>query len=119
MSRIASVWLPYPPTVNHYWGTSGKRRYIKAEGLAFRAAVIGAWYATRQQGFANARLHVSVTVYPPDARKRDLDNVLKATLDALTHARAYEDDSQIDRLTVERKEIRRGAAGVMVDIGER
>lgn len=39
---------------------------------------------------------------PPDKRKRDLDNVCKATLDALQHARLFDDDAQIDELHVER-----------------
>ena len=38
--------------------------------------------------------------YPPDSRRRDLDNVLKCTLDALVHAGLMEDDSQIKHLDV-------------------
>ena len=116
--RTATVWLPWPPSVNHYWGTRGKVRFIGAAGKAFRQAVIVAWYATREQGFGNARIKVTVEAYPPDRRKRDLDNVLKAAFDALAHARAYEDDSQIDWLSVERKEARK-EAGLLVTIGER
>lgn len=116
--RTATVWLPWPPSVNHYWGTRGKIRFIGAEGKAFRQATNVAWYATREQGFGNARLVVSVVAYPPDRRKRDLDNILKAALDALTHARAYEDDSQIDRLIVDRGEVRKDA-GLLITISER
>ena len=50
------------------------------------------------------RLRVEIEVYPPDRRKRDIDNVCKATLDALAKAGVYQDDSQIDILVV----IRRG-----------
>lgn len=117
--RTATVWLPYPPSVNHYWGTRGKIRFIGAAGKAFRQAAMLAWYATRAQGFGSARIKVTVEVYPPDRRKRDLDNVLKAAFDALGHARAYEDDSQIDWLSVERKEVRKDAPGLLVTIGER
>lgn len=117
--RAASVFLPWPPSVNHYWGTRGKIRFIGAAGKAFRQATNVAWYATREQGFANARLVVTVVAYPPDRRKRDLDNILKAALDALSHARAYEDDSQIDRLIVERGEVRKADPGLLITIGER
>ena len=48
------------------------------------------------------RLSVEITLYPPDRRKRDLDNYLKGTLDALTHAGLWEDDSQIDTLSIQR-----------------
>lgn len=47
-------------------------------------------------------LAVHVTVHPPDRRRRDLDNAMKALLDALAHGGAYEDDSQIDRLEIVR-----------------
>jgi crossover junction endodeoxyribonuclease RusA len=50
------------------------------------------------------RLRVEIEVHPPDRRKRDIDNVCKATLDGLAKAGVYQDDSQIDILVV----IRRG-----------
>ena len=40
--------------------------------------------------------------YPPDNRRRDLDNAQKALLDALQHGGAYRDDSQIVRLEAEK-----------------
>lgn len=47
--------------------------------------------------------HLSVVIcaFPPDRRRRDLDNLLKATLDALARAGVYEDDSQIKRIEME------------------
>lgn len=50
----------------------------------------------------NGPLIVDVVVHPPDRRRRDIDNVQKALLDALQHAGAYSDDSQIIRLSIER-----------------
>ena len=46
-------------------------------------------------------VEVSLDVYFPDKRRRDLDNVLKAVMDALNGV-AYQDDSQIVRLKVVR-----------------
>lgn len=54
------------------------------------------------------RLAVSMVACPPDRRARDLDNVLKATLDAMTHAGVWLDDSQIDLLSVERAQVVKG-----------
>ena len=48
------------------------------------------------------RLGLRVFMNPPDNRKRDIDNIPKATLDALAHAVLWRDDSQVDRLTIER-----------------
>jgi crossover junction endodeoxyribonuclease RusA len=56
-------------------------------------------------------LHVSMR----DRRIADIDNRVKAALDALTHAGVYDDDSQIDELLVCRGEIVKGGRlGVMV-----
>jgi Holliday junction resolvase RusA-like endonuclease len=46
-------------------------------------------------------IEVSVTLYFGTKRKADLDNFNKLSLDALTGI-AYEDDSQIAKLTIER-----------------
>lgn len=62
----------------------------------------------------NGRLAVRVTVCPPDNRRRDLDNVQKALLDALAKGGAYRDDSQIDRLVVERGPVTPGGKVLVV-----
>lgn len=51
------------------------------------------------------RLAVTIHAFPPDRRRRDLDNLMKALLDSLEHAGVYEDDSQIDMLQVFRADI--------------
>jgi crossover junction endodeoxyribonuclease RusA len=43
-----------------------------------------------------------VALYAPDKRARDLDNALKATLDALQKAGCFESDAQIDDLRIVR-----------------
>ena len=40
-------------------------------------------------------LEVDVKVFPPDNRRRDIDNVLKSLLDAIEHGGVIHDDSQI------------------------
>jgi len=47
----------------------------------------------------NDRFAIVVDAFPPDGRKRDLDNLCKATLDALTHAKVWADDSQLQEST--------------------
>ena len=42
-------------------------------------------------------------VFPPDNRRRDIDNVFKALLDAMQHGGAYADDSQIVRLSIDKR----------------
>jgi crossover junction endodeoxyribonuclease RusA len=61
---------------------------------------------------------VHIELYPPDRRKRDADNLLKAVNDSLQHGEAFHDDSQIVWLLVEKAEIVPGGK-VIVRIAER
>jgi crossover junction endodeoxyribonuclease RusA len=97
--------LPYPPTVNHYWGTSGKRRYIKPQGIKFRNDVIGIVLQNNANKKLPDRVMIDIKAYMPDRRKRDLDNINKAIFDALIHSGVILDDEQIDVLHSERKEV--------------
>ena len=93
--------IPLPPTVNHAYGTSGHRRYLKPAGVEFRqqvALAVRLAKLTKLEG----RLWLFMRVYPRDRRAIDLDNRVKACQDALQHAGVYEDDSQIDHLEVKR-----------------
>jgi crossover junction endodeoxyribonuclease RusA len=96
--------LPYPPSVNHYWRRVGARTLISRGGRAFRQAVCSILAAHGIRPLDGA-LVVEVAVHPPDRRRRDIDNLQKALLDALAHGGAYHDDSQISRLTVERQHV--------------
>lgn len=91
--------LPFPPSTNRYWRHWQGRTLLSKSGREYRQqAVRAAQGATR---WGSRHVAVSIRAYVPDARRRDLDNLLKATLDALGAARVYEDDSQVRRLLVE------------------
>ena len=47
---------------------------------------------------------VEIDLYPPDRRRRDIDNPLKCLLDSMTHAGVYEDDSQIKDIELHMRE---------------
>ena len=95
--------LPYPPSINHYWRRVGPRTLISREGRRFRKNVMAILAAMQIEPMSGA-LEVDVKVFPPDRRRRDVDNVQKALLDALEHGGAYTDDSQIVRLSIEKGE---------------
>jgi len=99
--------LPWPPSVNTYWrspntGKLAGRTLISEKGRSYRRAVIDTIMAAGIPKAAAGRLDVTLTAFPPDRRRRDLDNLPKSILDALTHAKVIEDDSLIDRLLIER-----------------
>ena len=81
---------------------------VNERGSAFRAEVYRAklehpeLQTLRGKLPLKGRLHVQVELWMPDRRKRDLDNPLKAIFDACTYAKIWEDDEQIDALTVTR-----------------
>lgn len=97
------IVLPWPPSINHYWRNYRGRIVVSADGRAYRQTVS---YRILEQGIPrdnlNCRLAVRIDAYPPDKRRRDLDNIQKALLDALVHADVIEDDSLIDALSIQR-----------------
>lgn len=109
--------LPLPPSVNHYWGQSGHRRYVSKAGVAFKEAVSDYVAEYRVPKLGTARLEMQVTLYPKDRRKQDIDNRIKALWDALADAGVFDNDEQIDVLMIKRGEIRKGG-GCLVFIEE-
>ena len=93
------ISLPWPPSVNRYWRSAMGRVLISEEGRRYRRCVAECCLIKGVRGTAGP-LAVSIVAYAPDGRRRDLDNLLKAPLDALTHAGAWEDDSQISDLRI-------------------
>ena len=96
-----NLTLPYPPSVNHYYGnrTNGGK-YIKPKGQQFRRAVNNIVLLNGSNQKLDQLLKLTLSVYPPDKRKRDIDNILKALLDSLTNAKVYLDDSLIKQLNI-------------------
>jgi crossover junction endodeoxyribonuclease RusA len=109
--------LPLPPSVNHYWGTHGHRRYVSKAGVLFKEQVSEYVAEYRVPKLGAERLEMKVVLYPKDRRKQDIDNRIKALWDALADAGVFDNDEQIDVLLVERGEIKKGGGAlVMIDI---
>lgn len=124
--------LPYPPSVNRMWRTPNAgplagRTMLSSDGRRYRADVAMVVAAYRQSARSGAisgrhwpvecRLSVDIEARMPDRRKRDIDNLPKAVLDALTHTGVWADDSQIDDLRVWRSPEMGGV--VIVTIAQR
>lgn len=96
-----SVTVPLPPSVNRAFRNVAKRGRVKTQvyndwlteaGWEVRRA-----YPTKVKG----PCRVSFVFGKPDKRKRDLDNLLKASIDLLVRHQLIEDDSLIQELNAE------------------
>lgn len=103
--------IPWPPSVNHYWRKWRNRMVISREGRMFCKNVCALLCGSQGDSGNGPRkppftgsIALAMDAFPPDRRRRDLDNLVKSTQDALAHAGAFEDDSQVDLLVVRRRE---------------
>ena len=94
--------LPWPPSVNRYYRHVGFRVLVSSEGRKYRMMAVsrlgGAF--PKQAG----RLRLTAELYPPDNRRRDIDNILKCLLDSLQAAGLYVDDSQVKSLRLDMRD---------------
>lgn len=105
--------LPYPPSINNYYlnktihNRSG--HLIKPRLPSVQKYVNDCLLLLKTQKLNtidDEKLCVQLDVYPPDLKRRDLDNIAKVILDTLQRAGIYKDDYNIWKLTIERKDVR-------------
>lgn len=96
---MIEITIPFPPSVNHYWVHTRTVTFISQKGKDYRKAVAGL-VAEKMVVIRDKPIKVEIIAYRPDKRLRDLDNLLKAPLDALTHAGIWKDDSLIHDLSI-------------------
>jgi len=102
------LYLPFPPTVNSYYQVIAHHRGMKRISKAGRDFRMAVELAIDEQANLTdplfGQLNVEVILHCPDNRIRDLDNYMKALLDACTVGGLWLDDAQIDQLTILRGE---------------
>lgn len=91
--------LPWPPSVNHYYRHVGSKVLISKVGRRYRETIVSKLRLDAVKKYSGP-VELLIELYPPDNRRRDVDNSLKCLLDAFTHGGLYDDDSQIRKLTV-------------------
>lgn len=99
------VALPFPPSVNNYYGITCNARiphkYIKERGRLYREEVVKIIKEKELELRANVPLYVHVTLTPPDNRVHDIDNILKCLFDSLSHANFWDDDKYVRKLSMD------------------
>lgn len=115
--------LPWPPSVNVYWRNVAGKVLISREGRAYARVVYGCALEQSMTTLSVGRkafvvpVSVDIIAYPPNRARRDLDNLPKAILDALTKARVWEDDSLVHDLRIRWGEVRKGGE-IQITINE-
>ena len=95
MSR--ALTLPLPPSTNNlYVNARGRGRILSKAGREYKQAVRVLALGARLP-LLRGDVVLTMTVYFPNRRRRDLDNTLKVCLDSLSGV-AYADDSQVSEL---------------------
>ena len=98
-----TIVLPFPPSLNQYYRNitiGGRARTLISESGRRYREVVNTLVAEAKTKRLEGDLAIEIEAWFPDKRKRDLDNTLKATLDSLTHAGVWNDDSQIKDLHI-------------------
>jgi crossover junction endodeoxyribonuclease RusA len=110
--------LPFPPSTNTYWRRAGNHIHISNKGRQYRQDVIAIVGREQFGTFEDARVRVTMQLIPPDRRRRDVDNYAKGLFDALTHAGVWNDDEQIDILSIYKRDPIPNEGCVVVTIRE-
>ena len=104
---MLTLTLPFPPSVNHYYV---RGRILSDRAKAYRKEV---YYTIPRIDALKGPLCVDMDVYPRSRRRYDVDNLAKATLDALTNAGIWVDDSQVVSLCMTKRDVVKGGQIVL------
>ena len=95
-----SVRLPWPP--QPLWPNRSSGKHWSAKNNAKKAAIDEGYYAAYGKQIGGEKFILTVNVYPPDRRRRDLDNIyaaMKPYQDGICKALGI-DDSQIRQVVL-------------------
>jgi crossover junction endodeoxyribonuclease RusA len=68
--------------------------------MFFQEAALTIRSQVRNKPIITENIKVVITAYPPDRRKRDIDNLCKATLDCLEKSQVIQNDNQVRSLNI-------------------
>lgn len=122
-----TITLPFPPSVNAMYANRSPWRQRSGKvtrdaGGRFPTKRYRIWKRQADTLLMVAQIKpiktpvaVSVVLHPPDARRRDCDNLLKPLLDCLVRSRVIADDARTSVVSVEAKwgDQRKPAAAVI------
>ena len=112
--------LPFPPSMNTYWRNFRGRTVLSKKGREYKLAIQDYVVTNKVAKLGDARLKVTMVLMPRDKRKIDIDNRIKSVLDGLQDSGVFDDDWQIDELSIVRGEpIKDGKIVVCIEVKPR
>lgn len=109
---------PFPPTANNYWRIARNQVYKTSVARGYQEQLAASLWAHRDEKIEGP-VSVALQFFYPDKRRRDLDNLLKVLLDALTGAGIWQDDSQVKHIeatvATNQSEDRRGLVHIHIE----
>ena len=129
--NFASLTIPFPPSANSIWKGGRGRTFRSKEYKDFIGTVAYIWQvgntksergiiysaSKAKEWKTDKQYEVRIELVPRTNRRYDVDNFIKPTLDALTHAGLWDDDSQVIRLIANKNE-KENEAYAIVEIAE-
>lgn len=105
---LVTMKLPIPPSNNTYYRNFRGRMVLGKPGREYKTTIQEYVTENNIPKFGSSRLHAMITIFPKDRRKFDLDGRLKGLLDSLQDAGVFDDDEQLDQITITRGVIKSG-----------
>jgi len=107
MNSPIIIFAPFPPSTNTLYPASGGRRHLSKKAAKYKTDVqwqLKRRYSLLQLVTKENHLFCILDLYPPDKRRRDVDNYSKLLIDSFTGL-VFEDDSQIKKLLISWREV--------------
>lgn len=111
-------YLSWPPSINNYYVKTKRGVFISQKGRKYREQVAEAINGQLSNLHIDYKVYFEAVLYPPDKRIRDLDNYLKPMLDAITVAKLWDDDVQVDQIFLLRGNVNRPKGSVFIRLCE-
>lgn len=94
--------LPFPPTVNNLFinAAKGRGRFPSPQYKLWRK-IAGEMILAQGRHSIRGRVTLSIAIARPDRRRRDISNLIKAVEDLLVEMGVIEDDSLVERLSIQ------------------
>jgi Holliday junction resolvase RusA-like endonuclease len=109
---FAEIIVPFPLSGNRYWRVWNKKIIKSLDAKIYINTVCLATLKWRRK-FWEGRLFEHVEFYAPDDKARDLDNYVKILNDSLEASQVFQNDSQIDTMLLDRREMRNPGCAIV------